>query len=561
MKHIIVFFLFVLTAAAQPVISPGGVANMASLAPTGLNNSGLAQGSIFVVNGTGLGAPNSNTFNIFQNAVYPLPTSQGLNGTTIQLVGNGASLYAIMLYESPTLLVGIIPSAMPTGYATVNANYQGQTSNAVQVLIVAQAFGIFTAAVASGLPSIGTGPAVVENVNPDGSLTGNGLGGSAQPGQTVYLYGTGMGPATGDESQGPLQVAGPVSFQIFVGNQLAEQSGPGYNANNYFGRLYGQGFSNAGVDVFEFQVPQGVQGCYVSVAAVVDGVTSNLGSMSIAPSGGLCSDNVLGYSTADFQQFINDSASRIGTVSLGTLTLSNGSASVRQDQVSAGFVNLSQTQLLSNPNVPSVGSCQVVTFTGTTQPGITNQVPLGTFMDAGPAVSISGPDGSLQETENPANLQYNANFNPPFVDPGTYTVNNGAGGSAVGPFQGTITLPNAPQWLDENTISEVGENSNLRITWSGGDPNGAIAIIGASIDTNASVGAEFTCTANTSDGQFVVPSYVLSWMPDSDYSAGFLSVNAIGQTRFQAPGLEVGYLTYVIGAGEPLNYIPQAEIF
>jgi hypothetical protein len=207
--------------------------------------------------------------------------------------------------------------------------------------------------------------------------------------------------------------------------------------------------------------------------------------------------------------------------------------------------------------LPSAGSCFVIPFTGLNQPGL---VPQGGLMDAGPSLTLNGPDGTQQIAQIANALSYNVNFNPAFLDPGSYTV-TGGGGASVGAFQGALNLPAAPQWLNAQTISTVGENSNLLITWSGGDPNGLVDILGLAVDTNLQVGAIFECAANTSAGQFTVPSYVLSWMPDTYTSAGVLTVSAAGQARFQAPGLDVGFFQYSNGVGQVVQYIPTAEIF
>ena len=79
-------------ATAQPVIQPGGVVNAASNVPDGLPNSGIAPGAIFLVNGTGLGDDNPTPMNLLQNTTFPLPSSQGLNGTSVQVNSLGSSL-------------------------------------------------------------------------------------------------------------------------------------------------------------------------------------------------------------------------------------------------------------------------------------------------------------------------------------------------------------------------------------------------------------------------------------------------------------------------------------
>src|SRR3954469_17463028 len=56
------------TALAKPVITAGGVVNAASYATSGLPNSGIAQGSIFIVFGTDLAGRD-----LVQANTYPLP--------------------------------------------------------------------------------------------------------------------------------------------------------------------------------------------------------------------------------------------------------------------------------------------------------------------------------------------------------------------------------------------------------------------------------------------------------------------------------------------------------
>ena len=72
------FTLLPMAAYAQlPSIAADGIRNGASYALSGMPNAGIAQGSIFIVFGSNLGPAN-----LVQVSSFPLPTSQGLAGTS-----------------------------------------------------------------------------------------------------------------------------------------------------------------------------------------------------------------------------------------------------------------------------------------------------------------------------------------------------------------------------------------------------------------------------------------------------------------------------------------------
>src|SRR5580658_3736049 len=83
------------TLAATPVIS--GVYNAASWLPPALPNSGIAQGAVFTLTGTGLG-PST----LQEVSSYPLPTTAGLGGTTITIVVGDTAVFGIMVYTLST---------------------------------------------------------------------------------------------------------------------------------------------------------------------------------------------------------------------------------------------------------------------------------------------------------------------------------------------------------------------------------------------------------------------------------------------------------------------------
>ncbi len=240
--------------AAAPAIT--GIVNAASWVPTNLPNSGIAQGAIFSLTGSGLGPA---TLQQPQN--YPLPTTQGLGGTTIQVTVGGVTENCIMVYSVATQVGALLPSATPVGSGTLTLSYQGASSS-IAIHVVGANFG--TLALNEG----GTGPAVVTDTNYNPITMIN----AAHPGDTLILWGTGLGPVTGDETEPPTQIDLGTGVQVQVGNQPAAV-------------MYGGRGSSPGLDQINFVVPAGVTGCKTSIAVVVKGITGNVTSMAVAPVG------------------------------------------------------------------------------------------------------------------------------------------------------------------------------------------------------------------------------------------------------------------------------------
>src|SRR5947209_18278829 len=128
-------FLLTSLAVAQPRVASGGVVNSASYANTGLLNSGIAQGSIFTIFGTGLG-PDTLT----SASGFPLPPS--LNGTSVRITSGATTVNAVLLYVSAGQVGAILPSQTPLGNATLTVTYNGQTSAPEPIIVARRKFGI-----------------------------------------------------------------------------------------------------------------------------------------------------------------------------------------------------------------------------------------------------------------------------------------------------------------------------------------------------------------------------------------------------------------------------------
>src|SRR5215471_11989213 len=312
----------------QPTISPNGVVNAASYLSHQFSNYGIARGSMFIVFGSALGP-----VDLVQATSFPLPTSDGLAGTKVLISIGAYNAICPMVYTSINQIAAIMPSNAPEGEGSLVVSYQNLASTSVVIRVVKNAFGVFTR------NQGGSGPAIAQNFVSQSSTPLNSLINSATPGQTVILWGTGLGPVTGDETSGPLPGALNFLDTLYVGGTQA------------FVRYAGRSGCCVGVDQIVFDVPQGVSGCYVPVAAVTGGVVSNFGTISVASSGGTC-DDPLSYRSSTLA-----AAQRNGALRTGLVNLSGVSSN--EVDVAGSFLSTDLNSVLSGTSrlAPSLGSC------------------------------------------------------------------------------------------------------------------------------------------------------------------------------------------------------------
>ena len=408
-----IILVFAAGAAAQPVVNRSGVVNAASYAADGLPNAGVAQGSMFLVFGKGLG-PDS----LVQANSYPLPGAQGLAGTSIRVTVGSTSVDALMVYTSAGQVAAILPSRTPPGSGTLRVIYNGQTSVSAPIRVVRGAFGAFT------LSQNGTGPAVIQNAESPTETPVNTIYRSARPGQYVILWGTGLGPVQGNEAAGP--VAGEFAHitVVWVGTQ---------RANVYYA---GRSGCCVGLDQVVFQVPAGVEGCYVSVAVAVNGVLGNVTSMSVAPAGGTCSDP-LGLSASELNQVRDRGTARLATLSLARVS-AGGAA---EDNATAEFMTVTADQLTRSNEPDAVrGPCIVVNVNPASAEASAG-APVEARLNAGPSLTLTGPRGTQQLAAAQGGA-YAGKWQS-FLDAGSYRL-EAAHSAQVGAFQTQFDVPQMP---------------------------------------------------------------------------------------------------------------------
>jgi uncharacterized protein (TIGR03437 family) len=495
--------------------------NAASYLPSGLPNAGLAQGSIFVIFGDGLGPG--------QIAHAPgIPLETQLAGTQVRFESAGTSYAVPLVYTSANQLAGIVPSVVPVGEAEVIANYNGVDSNRLVTRIRKSAFGIFTQNQA------GFGPAIVQNWNA-GSVSMNGLHSVIAAGGIAILWGTGLGPISQSDAEAPPVGDLPTQVQVLVGDHEARVL--------YHGRA--PGF--AGLDQINFEVPEGVVGCYVPIVVRADGVASNFASMSIVTSGSICGDDVswrgrLWAGTA--------SDVRVGIVEMRheEYSLPAGPPIYWSEIAEARFFGILWNDINSLSRLSDLqvlpGTCTVVWNRWNNSDEMTEIYQafpnlLIHLIQAGSYLKIQGPPGQRHlDSVNPG--EYEAHLggmtelgglsSPRFMNPGNYIFDNLApppppGQSSPPPpetYDLQVALPvlGEIQWTNKAQLTELDRGRDLRFEWSGGmDAREYVLMGGSSADEALKSRVTFICAQDPSAGAFTVPSWILEVLPRSSPSA------------------------------------------
>lgn len=540
-----------LQAGAQPAVV--SIVSSASYLPPGLPNSGIAQGSIFVIFGSNMGPAA-----LASVQAYPLTTS--LAGTSVDFTVGGTVTHALMLYTSAGQLAGIIPSATPVGAGTVTVTYNNQTSAAAPLNVVANSFGMYT------LSEDGSGPAVA--TTPGYKVIT--LTATAKPGDTLVLWGTGLGPYSGDETEPPTETPLKVNVSVYVGDQPATVS--------YAGRS-----SSPGLDQINFVVPAGLSGCYVPVAVVVNGTVSNFTSVSLSANGTTCSDPA-GLPSSAINQVVANGSLKVGFIELQKVAFSAtvpllGTLDVKEDRGAAYFYDFNDQALLASRGLSSISSfssCTVLVCNNSNTCIPDNTALNVPQISAGSSITVNGPSGSavlplsagkLGEYHGPLGSSTVVGSGNDFLVPGAYTASNGSGGTDVAGFTADLNIGSPLMWTNQSAIAgtnSIDRTKDLTINYSGGASGDFVAIVGSSTSATANVTVTFVCTETVTAGTFKIPSFVLSALPAS----GQISIDGVSgpggfllfgnyplSNTFQAPGLDLGFFAETVITGINIPFI------
>jgi uncharacterized protein (TIGR03437 family) len=493
------------------------ILNNSSTVPAGFPNYGIAPSSIFQVQGTNLATPGTTATGTLQN-VYPtgtLPTILG--GATASVTVSGTTVTPALWYASPTQLALELPSNTPTGTGTLMVTV-GTNSASAPITVVPAAFGIDVYNGNTGVLQDSVSGAIISPTN------------SAKNGETLTLWGTGVGADTADSdtnyTTSPHAINTPV--QLYIGGvQVAA-------ANiTYVGSL-----GYPGVNGIIFTVPSGVpQGCEVSIAVVANGMVSNVPTAAFMPSGGVCQDAYTGLSGTTISSLTGKSTVNSGSVSViqGTSPSANGTP-ITADTAMANFTEVTGSSSVTGSGIVSVGGCTITqTLSSTTTGSVTGLNP-GTIM-------VTPPGGSAVTLASNAGLSgsYIAMLPSGAVPTsgGTFAFagSGGTGATAVGAFNTTINFPNPIiDWTNQSASATVTRASGQTYTWTGGGSGTFVTMSGFSSGNGISGG--YICVVPQSDLSYTVPAYVTGSLPAGTGTSTITNTTAF--TSFTASGLNYG---------------------
>ena len=540
-------------AWAQPKVD--SVVNNYSFAPPGSPNYGIAQGSLFAVKGSALGPVQVPVLPDLSQG--PLTTS--LSGVSVSITVNGVTTRAPLYYVFDKQIAGILPSSTPIGTGTLTVSFNNQTSTPAPITVVAAAFGLSAGMLnASSLP---LAPARAAN-----------------PGETIVLWGSGLGAAAGDETKYPFPQAdltAKSNVKVYIGGQSA--------AVAYAGRS-----AFPSVDQINVVVPQGLSGCNVGVIVQTGNFVSNSATVPVALSGRVCSDSATtGLTPTEYQDILNKGSVRSGYIVVGKSTsqtpgfsiegITLPSSTATSDYASAAFTQYTANEFTSTGGGVSIqqtslGSC--TTYQIQVTPGTTPTYTPPLILDAG-AFTMKLPNSSTMAMTKSQGGAYSlsgsdvqGSKSPLFIPAsgGLFSFTN-TGGADVGPISGAqITMPPALNWTNMNSITNVVRSQGVTVNWDTSNPyNGFVTIAGFSIGgilSSTTLFTGFSCTAPYSAGTFNVAPFVLLSLVAGDTNLGGISIPtgslSLGLSappvRFTAPSIDYAFVTATSTTGKSVNY-------
>ena len=513
--------------AVLPPPTVSSVGNAASNTLPGLPNAGIAQGAIFVIFGAGLGPTNI--------AIAPAAfQSTTLSNTSVAVTVGGTTVNALLYYTSSGQVSALLPSNTPAGTGTITVTYDGRVGSPAPITVVPSNAGIFS------IGSDGQGPGIVTYA--DYSLVSSSRAancggpsttcGAANPGDTLILWATGLGPVSGSDASGAGlgQNMPNLPLTVWLGGVQAP--------------VVYQGRSGCciGEDQIVFTVPSTVPtGCAVPLLIQIGSQISNATVMPVAAGSRNCTPANAAWASTNIEQmalpidYAEIALSRdLGPPNQGGLKYVDNAKLTFLKVVS--YAVGTQPFMASYLDDPPLGTCTVY---NSLNPGSYNGLSVGTATeDAGSSFTVTGPNGSKAVAAAGSTTMSAAGT---YLSPGAYTI-TGTGGADVPGFTAAFTIPPAPTLTSPSNLAlpPVTRSSGLTIAWTGGASNAYVQItMNAVTDSTNTNGANVICNVAANAGTFTIPPYALLTLPTANIGNGF-QFRQNTQSALTAKGLNLG---------------------
>ena len=513
---------------AAPVINDKGVRS-----PAAADSSNLTQGSVFVVSGAGLGPQEVSV------GTLPYDVTLGGVGITLASADGASSVQAYVAEAGAGRVVGVVPSATPAGAYKVTVSYNGESSNAVDAVVVARNFGMLT--LSGNVGGLASGRVRVEGAD----AAPFGLTASVRAGMTLELDAAGLGAygdPDNDVNPGTNRYDGTANLLI------AGQSVPVF--------YLGKNPNRPGYDLVVATLPaENVPtGCYIVFQVQTPDFVTSSAALPIVNGDSATCTHPLGFSSDSLTTLAGGGSLVYGTFAL-TQTSVNANMygfqiDLKSEAVTGSFAEVNLASLDANVTA-SATSLGMLAFNGcsvftTPELSATAVVPGVALVDAGDPLTLSGPGGdkTVPRKDNAYNLTINANLitgipgipsaaGTLYLKQGSYGL-SGPGGAVVGPFQAVTQANDAVTWNEKAGLTAVDRANDLGVTWSGGVTGDLIEVAGYAMgpapeDAAKTVNRMFVCVAPAEVGGLTVPAAILQKMPAA---AGLSGDNAMSALLF-----------------------------
>ncbi|MEO7142815.1 MAG: hypothetical protein ABI165_04860 [Bryobacteraceae bacterium] len=515
---------------AQPAIKSNGVVNASGY------QAKLAPDTVFVIFGSGIGPAT-----LAAVTAPDYPASIGSTSVTFTPAAGGTAVTAKMVYAVAGQVAGLLPSSIAPGTYAVRVTYNNQVSAPQNVTVVARSFGIATAN--SG--GTGTAQATVGNVNggvsltrfTTGSLAFNGLNWTltpAHPGDSLVLWGTGGGADPANDT------GGTSGDQTAAGNFIVNVGGRQITS------LYaGASSGYPGLWQINFTLPAHITpDCFASLQVSAGGELSNAVVIPIADVGqSTCS--APGFDQATLSKLDAGGSIVFAGLSIGKINTTGSSfpamGSGVIEQVGGVINRYTAADWILPYSGPKFGPCSVFAVTyasGTTQPGNPSAL-----LDAGAKLAFSGPNvlagATVGAFVGPVGPAYSSTLPAgTLMEGGAYTL-AGAGGTQVGPFIATATLPSNFSVTNWSSISSINRSTPLTINWTGAGFDQVLILVQGATLGASNHNVAISCVVPESLGTFSIPAAALAYLPAA--AAG--AAGNVGQLTVEATMAGAGTLS------------------
>ena len=296
---------------------------------------------------------------------------------------------------------------------------------------------------------------------------------------------------------------------------------------------------------------------------------SNVVSMGISESGGVCSADVLPQIESIIVKggrFGKAIAMRATTrQDLGT----KAAVDVTADYHASYGFDVATNDFPYHPmySFPPAGTCNSSMFQGDLLKGdvLPGTMPETAPLDFGSPFMLTGPHGTRTLTSIfmgtragylGGSVSNNILPSTLFLDPGSFTL-KGFGGNDIGAFSATFSIPQPVTWTNRDQLSAIDRSQPLTISWTGGDSGQIITLVGFAEDLPTNSSAMFTCIAQAGANSLTVPTAILANLPatrgnplQSKDVIYLVTLPGVSVKNLNASGLDAGLALYYLVNGK-----------